>query len=293
MGQLGHRFYSIEIRRHLPSGSVRFWDCVSGASLTGDRCSLENPARLARTASAATWCSAQGWASESGLLVSARLIQSPSAWPAAGTSAWPASRSPARSSGPARQGAGGRREHELPQLILALIFVNLDAWTFVGAGDTRDPADLVAAARYRGRSGLARIGQERIDESQRGVGRALCGTGLIPAARVRGLRRERQARDPLRKLPREALRLIGVALAQSLTGSRCHRHELAIRIDAESRRSYRLAWQRSWGSTPSDSKRSRSWCLSRYLSNRLLPAGGRRGCERDGGKSLLISHSWG
>ena len=39
---------------------------------------------------------------------------------------------------------GRRREHELPQLVMVLIFIDLDAGTFVRTGDTGDRADLVA-----------------------------------------------------------------------------------------------------------------------------------------------------
>ena len=44
----------------------------------------------------------------------------------------------------AGNGAGRWREHELPQLVMVLIFVDLDAGTFVRAGDTGDRTDLVA-----------------------------------------------------------------------------------------------------------------------------------------------------
>jgi hypothetical protein len=51
------------------------------------------------------------------------------------------------------------REHELPQFIVVLIFVDLDAGTLVRTGDTGDRTDLIAGSwrgLYSGR--LARIG---------------------------------------------------------------------------------------------------------------------------------------
>jgi hypothetical protein len=50
----------------------------------------------------------------------------------------------------------------------------------VRAGDARDRTDLIAPGDYRSRPGLARIGQELIDQVQRRVGRTRLAAGLIP-----------------------------------------------------------------------------------------------------------------
>ncbi len=66
-----------------------------------------------------------------------------------------------RNSGSSCAGAGKRRcwrEHKLPLLILALIFVDLDTGALMRAGDSGDRADLVAVAHDWGRGRLARVG---------------------------------------------------------------------------------------------------------------------------------------
>ena len=56
--------------------------------------------------------------------------------------------------------AGSGIEHELPQLILLLVLVELDAGTGMGTRDPGDRTDLIAAGRCRSRvADLARRGQ--------------------------------------------------------------------------------------------------------------------------------------
>jgi hypothetical protein len=88
--------------------------------------------------------------SEAGLSSIAGLVLSTPSLPVAGR---------ARTAGTsARHRARRGRKHELPQLVLVLIFIDLDAGTLVRAGDTGDGADLIAAAGDGRRGGLARTG---------------------------------------------------------------------------------------------------------------------------------------
>ena len=171
------------------------------------------------------------------------------------------------------------------------------------AGDAGDRADLVAAARERGRGVLAWIGQELIDDVQRGVGRALSGARLIRRLIHRlirrlicRLRRKRLPRDAW-PLSDQAGRLARGSLVQDLCRNRRNRHELSVRINLESwrhtgRDSARksslngLPWERgNWTSL-------RGTKLAGCLSGNLLTArSGGRQC--DGRKSSWLVYSTG
>src|SRR5512143_2584399 len=133
--------------------------------LTHDGGGLENPATwLAGTATARCFTESPGPSKSAGCAEATGLIRSAAPWCVAGSSrgsqAWSSARSNARSARTSswqriRSGA----EHELPQLILGLVFIDFDAGPFVRTGDAGDCADLIAARDGRsGRSGLARIG---------------------------------------------------------------------------------------------------------------------------------------
>ena len=159
----------------------------------------------------------------------------------------------------ARDGACRRREHELPQLIVVLIFIDLDAGSFVRAGDTCNRTDLIARggdALCRRR--LTRVGKNLVDEIQRGVG-ILRSSRLLP--------------DWLSLYTRR----ISLLLLSRLLDL-CDRYQLAVRINPESWRDARLdsPWQSSRDGRsrelPGESRNlagDLSRNLSRYLSRSL------------------------
>lgn len=172
-----------------------------------------------------------------------------------------------------------RSEHKFPQLIVILIFIDLDAGTFVRAGDTCDRTHLIAR-RWRGLYGgrLARIGQNLVDEIQSRI-------GILRAARLPGW------------LSRYAPRIYGSRISLLRLSLR-DRHHLTVGINPESwwnarldpsrqppraglsrkgKLSRNLAWYLSWYLTW-DLSRNLSWCLawnqrrtklSGYLSGEL------------------------
>ena len=153
---------------------------------------MENRARLTRTALTAAWIEGARAAKQPGLVCVSGLTSNgigPAA-PARSSSRSAARYSP-RCANSTRSASRHRTrdgcEYKLPQLVLFLVLIDLDAGTLVRAGDTGDPSGLIAAG-LDGSRGLARTGQELIDEVQRGVGRALCGARLILELLVRLVR---------------------------------------------------------------------------------------------------------
>jgi len=196
------------------------------ARLAAARLSSETARLAAKTAGLAEWA---GLTAE-GIGLAAGLISS-APWP----NRWGGSS--------ARDGAGRRREHELPQLIVVLIFVDLDAGTFVRTGDTGDRTDLIAGRRNVLRRGrLTRVGQQLVDEIQRRI-RILSAAGLLP--------HRLSWYGPGRSLLRLPLR---------------DRDQLAVRINPESWGNARLDSSRKSSGTGLSREGKLSRNLARYLA---------------------------
>ena len=134
--------YPDETKQDLVQQRVRFWDFLREK----DTLAAGGISEAGLASGWAAGARSKGAAGSEGRRRSPRLPESPGLADSSGLSdsAGSSWRDSIRGD-PAGSGGCGRVEHELPQLIFLLIFVDFDAGTLVGAGDAGDRADLVAA----------------------------------------------------------------------------------------------------------------------------------------------------